>query len=1351
MEMSNGLANIPVFNRPHIQGDQLRSDRKTLSNISSDFVPKSDQKLPSMEQNRTSKTTLNFTDIKTSTQKPSEPRHDAHLLSIRKHRSSFTSTSSAGSPLSKRHKYDSDGTLRTEISTSRTFPLRKKYSRIVQQSSHGNEFPSSVSKQTTIGIASEGKNKSPCFPARRRLKAGSINMFNSAPSNQTNLNKTSIGVSDLTHLSSSSIGASGKEVFVHDGYLFSSPEKSPSIKHKKQVAFSSEPESPSSSPLKNNKGEPKSILKLPGSEYVSKSFITLETMLNLDLSKNESWPPGVILQIPSNHPNIKKKVHECALGLIDKQFHKQYQVYASLNHMIKENPKVTYGENIFTKDIVRNIIASVQLELLKLLKEFKEGSNPFQQRTASQGLKLIVFLNPLATNLSGLGILFDICTDLLKSENISKGVTSSVFQFVKVLPEKYYGKMESIGTSIVQMKHFTSASVTCEKLNILRRFVILQPVTMSKCSYQIISYVLFTILNTDVQAYQKVLNSAISVLTCLANNKESKAMVVRILSEELESSFSSIKTSTEIQLHSRMTIAQAICETLKYLIHINYSVQAAKIWTYLLYLVSFNRKKFILENWDSYIYFEPVFRELLENPDTVIIALESWKVMVYNFQTLTIKDWETEQLKHKLNSLLFPFFNTKLIVGGTKLKQWSNHQSYVILYARIYYAMRLKMEEITFGPHLALLLDHVLTPLYSLTEWDTTFSYILKSVFLSDRYLHVEDPNACFWFSEFEKWKGRLLPLPKMIFRNPEVFSVILRYNTTTGSSRSFNILQSTINISVYYPLENLKLACPYKEYCQFACSVGEAILEIFEHHIYQNRSADELFSLVKDMDDSTKFVKRDTENHTALLMTRVINKISKTGNDAILLSFLALCFRSCDRIKLFYCCMVSDIFDNASLINHFQEKIDTFILFLNYAENLEKIEIPESEQIKMVSNFEKMMMVFDNQSYSILFPKYISFLKNCRVLCTVTDELKFRMLLAILKLNKKCSGDIDKFCEQTPIDFLQSGLRFFDNETEDYDHALELVEFLRSFRNIESIPQSWLDEISYKLGLLVHPEIEFDTELHDKLKIIGSRLSLKESNRIKKLAIRRKVNHSPLIADSISGFSDNINRKKKVDYELSKDDTSNDTITSKSVSTPIDLKAINKIDSSSSKKPRNMERESEHRDKTINKNSFVRENSNFGEAPIPIRNLKSFIIDSINIEEEIGELPTVRVPSSSPKPNISQEEHTSPAKRTRSRQNVELSSIESLDEWTARLRMKTRKDRRENKKESPENSGVGSQSGSGTCKSEETKSLLTQTDMDQFKVLLKKFNSRPFFVTQEEKDELESSILSLLLKLKHQ
>lgn len=82
---------------------------------------------------------------------------------------------------------------------------------------------------------------------------------------------------------------------------------------------------------------------------------------------------------------------------------------------------------------------------------------------------------------------------------------------------------------------------------------------------------------------------------------------------------------------------------------------------------------------------------------------------------------------------------------------------------------------------------------------------------------------------------------------------------------------------------------------------------------------------------------------------------------------------------------------------------------------------------------------------------------------------------------------------------------------------------------------------------------------------------------------------------------------------------------------------------------------------------------------------------------------------------------------------------------------MKTRKDRRENKKESSENSGVGSQSGSGTCKSEETKSLLTQTDMDQFKVLLKKFNSRPFFVTQEEKDELESSILSLLLKLKHQ
>lgn len=121
------------------------------------------------------------------------------------------------------------------------------------------------------------------------------------------------------------------------------------------------------------------------------------------------------------------------------------------------------------------------------------------------------------------------------------------------------------------------------------------------------SNILYCILNTDVPSYERILNSCILVITELARNSESKIVISKLLNEELTSSYSSIRSSLDLSLKPWMSIGQAICETLKYLVHIKLSAQAIKIWSMLLYLDVYRRGAFGLESWNQFNLWRDVF------------------------------------------------------------------------------------------------------------------------------------------------------------------------------------------------------------------------------------------------------------------------------------------------------------------------------------------------------------------------------------------------------------------------------------------------------------------------------------------------------------------------------------------------------------------------------------------------------------------------------------------------------------------------------------------------------------------------------------------------------------------------
>ncbi|GAV28581.1 hypothetical protein PMKS-002052 [Pichia membranifaciens] len=1238
--------------------------------------------------------------------------------------------------------------------------------------------------------------------ALRPFKAGSVNMFDSIPSVNVAQNDTFVELPDLKESQSSKAGHIQKRKLdshqnqspqkrltpfsTYNEHLFSSSpiKRESSPRKKKKVAFSSDIESSpfTSSPV-SGQSEPRSILKFTNPDLECPA-VTLDDLLSKDLSQNESWPPGFVLQIPEGYPKKHKVVQCCVSGLADKQFKKQYEVYATLNDLIKRNPKIIYNPQVFSKEITKVIILSVKSNIINLALELKNGSNPFKLRTSSQSIKLISLLNPITSTFKEMSAIYDGVIKLLKNKNISKSLASSIFQLLKILPEPFFDKIDAIISSLTQMKYFLSVTVTCEKLNIMKRFVLLQPAVVKKSNYQIFSHLLYSILNTDAPGYSRVLFSAISVFTTFAKSNESNLVITKLLAEELEDSCSTIKSTSENQLEPWMTICEAICETLKYLIHLQFYSQTAKIWAYLLYMSCHGRTSFVLERWELYSQFRSVYNELYSHPQALALCLEAWKSVVYNFQNVSIKGWTDEQLKSKLNSLLFPFEHAQLRLGdGTILNQWSEYEGYLVLYCRIYYAIRLQMEIAT-ESQMCILLHSALKPLIYLKQWDSVYSYILKMIFTSDRYIYTETVDSCFWLSDYEKWKSRILPLPKTIYKNKEAFDVILEM-AWKMTEQPIEIAANFISICIYAPLEDSKLALPFRDYCKVAEMGAGLVSEIFDKNDLLIKKGDKddaqtLFRFIENADDDLMF----TPESTPLLRT-LINKLQVCGNQEFITEFISLCHTHFCPVRLFAVCLSSDLYENDQLL----KKDRQFPQALHYSIDITQLEtenefkLSEQEKEKIVSNIRKASHILFSHhgidAYNIL----VEFLKVSRLFEILSSNLKLELFECLLDNYIFVSEDLKIFYESTPSEFFEYSLEIFD-EPEKHDNekpeiANRFVKLLSRLGNIDELPDSWIIEVGPKLGYILHPAIASSSTILAFVSGMLHRLPLKIVNKLKKMALRRKIDiihltkaegkQSPIVLegekrdkqreDKLSGKIGE-NEENIVDITVEEEDSiEEDAIEShKLVSTQIISSPIEECDISFV-----------GADEEDYKKVFQESNSTKATG-----DLKSFIIDSIEIDGSINEN-SVRVPSSPKRVNV--EEGVSPARRTRSHTSgVEYEGVEYLS--SPKRQKKDKKNRKEKKKEKKEKrekrrrsrslsadldevsaekvsqkQESQPQGGQGEVSKKGNPDDVADDDakayMDQFWKLLKKLNKTHIRIERSDKEVLETELVALLMKLK--
>lgn len=586
---------------------------------------------------------------------------DKRFADMKRKRSSL-----GNSPKSKRMKNNSTVSQSNSSPSPETIDNMKTLSKTIplnsprnQRTEKGNQTPSKNNLNTFTSSSADTISSSDIdikkfIPDTQIISSVESSPFSSIKYNRRNtqipenLKSTlKIDISFLKKASSSSSGGISE--------IDSSPIRAPSTpKLRKQVAFSSDVESEpfSSSPLKGC--TPKSILKVNEGSLPDKAM-SLEHILKQDLTRNESWQVGLVLQIPPNYPGLVNILSTLGKALENPKFNRFYEVYATLNHLIKSNSKTLLSFSYFSRDTLNSIISAVKRDLLQIAQNL-HVSDAFKLRTTSQGLKLLASLSILTASMTNnIATIYDLVIKLMMNEHISKGLTISILQFIKVLPENLYEKLESISIALIQMKYFISASISAEKLNILKRFVVLQPPLIGKCGYQLFSFILYSIINTDVPAYGKVLNSATSLLTFSARNCESKNALYKVLSETLNDSYNSLRSNAEIGLKSWMTVTQAICETLHYLIHLELYAQTAKTWSYLVFMASYDRRGFLLKDWESYQYFASVFQKLYTYQGGTAFAIEAWKSVIYNFQISNTNNWDTGKLKDTLDNILSPF------------------------------------------------------------------------------------------------------------------------------------------------------------------------------------------------------------------------------------------------------------------------------------------------------------------------------------------------------------------------------------------------------------------------------------------------------------------------------------------------------------------------------------------------------------------------------------------------------------------------------------------------------------------------------------------------------------------------
>lgn len=718
-----------------------------------------------------------------------------------------------------------------------------------------------------------------------------------------------------------------QSIIVPSDDIISIPSSPPMTPQSKRVAFSSDIENQSfltSSPLKSSPQKPRrSILK--------QSNVEVDNALSVDeLLKGgqlENWPNGYVLHVPEAYFNKAKVVRACVAFLKDPQCNKKYELFATLNHLIKSSTNNIHVS--FSLDSVYNLLKSIEIDLIELKVDIcAESVSPFRLRVSSQGIKLLSLLQKQVSNNDTVKSCYGLVLDLMKSPNISKSLAASIIQLWKSQELRDLIPVEHLIANVIQMKYFLSATVICERISILSRIITARPAIASKYGYQILSYLLMTIMNTDVPSYSKILTFCISTIAQFGRHSECPMLMVKILEEPIRGNLSTMKSHVTDSLTEESSISEALIQTLMYASHINLTRQVVDCWYQILYLCSHDQKQFSISRWKFGGQWIGLYGSLLENASMEIaqLCLDKWNVVVYDFQTADVTGDDSLKLDMMLHTMLVPF---------SKVKDETLCRGF---YHKLVYGVQWQLTKWKHGEEATReLLKTMLWPILNSPDVCELYGEITRIFGIDSPNAlptKFEDVDVMLTLTDAVMWKQVVSPLGEDAY----VMGFDLLCDTIHEGFRMgpFDKWCELLSNCVHLPVHHLRLQ-NRQDIGKLVGRTHELIVSILREPRLQladasKDKAKDIFRLIQDADLDVVF----DANNTSLLL-KMGNEMGVCHNIEFIQEFVALCLSKFNSDSVFGAMITSDIFKNLKLVRKACAQ-RSFPPFLNYWVNLDKL-----------------------------------------------------------------------------------------------------------------------------------------------------------------------------------------------------------------------------------------------------------------------------------------------------------------------------------------------------------------------------------------------------------------------------
>lgn len=901
--------------------------------------------------------------------------------------------------------------------------------------------------------------------------------------------------SDEGYVDDSLMSEPGNNSIIASDDIISIPSSPPMTPQNKKVAFSSDIDSSfvSSSPIKSSPNKPrKSILKQ--SNFQVDKALSVDELLKSGLSN--SWPNGYVLHVPENYLNKAKVVRACVNFLKNPKCDKKYELFATLNHLIKLS-----SNNInvsFTLDSVYNLLKSIECDLIDLRVEISgEVVSPFRLRISSQGIKLLSSLQKLVINNEVVNSCYKLVLDIMKSSNISKSLAASIIQLWKSKELRDLDKqIEHLIENIIHMKYFLSATVICERVNILNRIILAKPAISSKYGYQILSYLLMTIMNTDVPSYSKILSFCINAIIQFGKHSENKSVIIKILEEPINENLSTMKSHISDSLTENSTINDALIQTLLYSNHINLERQVIECWFQILYLCSHKQVNFSISKWKFGSQWISLFVTLLEtsSEESLQLCLEKWNIIIYNFQINDISRDDELTIQIKVKTLLVPFMKIK------------DASMFKVLYYKLFYAIQWQLSKFNYEEHIICELSKTMfwPLLNSQIQGSLDFSTILTRIFTIDSPMLItnkfNDPETVLFLTDSSQWKQVLCPINEKIYiNNFSTICDIVKNGFSGCDDLNFETWCDTLSNIIYQPLHLLKS----KEVEGFSKLVSRVHLLVIEIFTGENQNeklvnatkdqAKEFFKLIQDADLELIFEPNDTS-----LLFKMANVMSKCLNIEFINEFITICLSKFNSDSVFGAFITSDIYKNLKLVRKACSQ-RSFPPFLNYWVNLEKLKgNGNTDLVKSDSSLMSIRFKYFFSSYLKESTNGDEFMKRvCNQMEAVIDYNIFEyfeasiysfvfdmMLHGFIEFGKQ-----DKFYKVMKLDFFKIVMK----KTLSLINWEKYMDLIISLPNIKLMSNEWFKFMISDISDHLERGVEFKEEFTKIVNIIKKNVDRKD------------------------------------------------------------------------------------------------------------------------------------------------------------------------------------------------------------------------------------------------------------------